>query len=204
MNQKPAIAPSADVSLEASIGSHTVIWDHAQVREHATIGERCVIGRSAYIGAGVTIGSQCKVQNNALLYEPAVIADHVFVGPAAVLTNDRYPRASNPDGSLKSSSDWETVGVTVQQGASIGANATCVAPIIVGNWAMIAAGSVVIRDVRPFEIVAGNPARHIGWVGHAGVPLVQTDAAATKFRCPQSGRCYTSNAEGLAETVNAP
>ena len=113
---KARIVDSADVSDEAKIGDGSSVWHLAQVREHAVIGENCVIGRGAYIGEGVEMGNNCKVQNYALVYEPAKLADGVFIGPAVVLTNDHYPRAVNPDGSLKSASDWEQVGVTLETG----------------------------------------------------------------------------------------
>src|SRR5690625_2827475 len=101
------ITDTADVAADAEIGDGTSIWHLAQVREDAVVGEGCVIGRGAYIGPGVRLGRNCKVQNYALVYEPAELADGVFVGPAVVLTNDTHPRAINPDGSLKSAEDWE-------------------------------------------------------------------------------------------------
>lgn len=149
------IAPTADVSQEAVIGQGTSIWHLAQVREHAVLGENCVVGRGAYIGEGVRMGANCKVQNYALVYEPAVLADGVFIGPAVTLTNDHFPRAVNPDGSLKSASDWEPVGVSIGQGASVGARAVCVAPVRIGAWATVAAGAVVTKDVPPHALVAG-------------------------------------------------
>jgi acetyltransferase-like isoleucine patch superfamily enzyme len=134
------------------------------------------------------MGDHCKLQNHALVYEPAVLEDGVFVGPAAVFTNDHYPRAVNPDGSLKSAHDWRPVGVRVRTGASVGARAVCVAPVTVGRWAMVAAGSVVVHDVPDFALVAGVPARRIRWVGHAGVPL--EPAGDGLWRCPVTGRDY--------------
>ena len=104
------IAPSADVSEEAVLGEGTSIWHLAQVREHAVLGRDCIVGRGAYIGEGVVMGDSCKVQNYALVYEPARLADGVFIGPAVTLTNDHFPRAVNPDGTLKSAADWEPVG----------------------------------------------------------------------------------------------
>lgn len=179
--------PDAVVSPAANVGAGTRVWGTAQVRDGATLGKTCIVGRGAYVGSGVEIGDNCKIQNNALIYEPARLGNGVFVGPAAVLTNDRFPRAINPDGSIKSGSDWEPVGVTVGEGASIGARAVCVAPLTIGAWAMVAAGSVVTRDVAPFSLVRGVPARHVGWVGRAGVPLERTGEF---FVCPTTNDVY--------------
>lgn len=185
---KARVVDSADVAPDASIGDGSSVWHLAQVREGARVGENCVIGRGAYIGSGVVIGDNSKVQNYALVYEPAVLGDGVFIGPAAVLTNDTYPRAINPDGSLKSAHDWQPVGVTIERGASIGARATCVAPVRIGEWATVAAGAVVIRDVAAYALVAGVPARRIGWVGTAGFPLKPT--ATGQWECPETGEQY--------------
>jgi UDP-2-acetamido-3-amino-2,3-dideoxy-glucuronate N-acetyltransferase len=184
----PSVAASADVDDRAVIGDDVKIWHLAQVREHARIGPGSTLGRGAYIGPGVTLGTNCKVQNYALLYEPAVLEDGVFIGPAVVFTNDVYPRAINVDGSLKSADDWTPVGVTVRTGASIGARAVCIAPVTIGEWALVAAGSVVTRDVPAFAIVAGVPARRVGWVGRAGVALVRQPDAT--YLCPHTGELY--------------
>lgn len=194
------VEPSADVDPRAEIGAGTRIWHLAQVREEARIGRECNVGRAAYVGPGVRIGDRCKLQNQALVYEPAVLEDGVFVGPAAVLTNDLFPRAVAPDGRLKSADDWEAVGVVLREGASIGARAVCVAPVRVGRWAMVAAGAVVVADVPDFALVLGVPARQVGWVGHAGVRLVADDDG---WRCPQTGRRYVETAAGLEPTDGA-
>lgn len=189
MNADPAprIVDSAEVAPDATVGGGTAVWHLAQVRERARIGRDCVIGRGAYIGPGVQLGDNCKVQNHALVYEPARLGDGVFIGPAVVLTNDTYPRAINPDGSLKSAQDWTPVGVTIETGAAIGARAVCVAPVTIGAWATIAAGAVVTRDVPAYALVAGIPARRIGWVGRAGQRLVED---GDEWLCPVTGTRY--------------
>jgi acetyltransferase-like isoleucine patch superfamily enzyme len=190
------IAPSADVAASAQVGDGTSIWDLAQVRADAQVGPGCVIGRGAYIGSGVHLGRHCKVQNYALVYEPADLGDGVFIGPGAVLTNDRYPRAVNPDLTLKSAADWQPVGVTVGEGAAIGARAVCVAPVTIGRWASVAAAAVVTKDVPDFALVVGAPARRVGWVGKAGVPL---EPDGDGWRCPVSGERYVGHGPGLRE-----
>ncbi|HML50876.1 MAG TPA: DapH/DapD/GlmU-related protein [Propionicimonas sp.] len=192
------IAPGADVDERAIIGDGSKIWHLAQVREDAVLGEGCIIGRGAYIGTGVQLGDNCKVQNYALVYEPAVLGDGVFIGPAVVLTNDTYPRSINPDGSLKSAHDWEPVGVTIKTGASIGARATCVAPVTIGAWAMVAAGAVVVKDVPDYALVAGVPARRLGWVGTAGQPLREEGGY---WVCPATGERYIQNDSDQLEKV---
>ena len=195
----PRVHPSADVDEGAVIGDGSSVWHLAQVREGAVLGEGCIVGRGAYVGSGVRMGRHCKLQNYALVYEPAVLGDGVFVGPAVVFTNDHYPRAVAPDGSLKRGDDWEAVGVTCREGSSIGARAVCVAPVTIGRWAMVAAGAVVTRDVPDFALVAGVPARRIRWVGRAGEPLEQVDD--TTWRCPRTGEIYQENDGRLTEAV---
>lgn len=209
------IEPSADVAPSAIVAPSARVWHLAQVREEARIGEETIVGRGAYIGEGVRVGGRCKIQNYALIYEPASLADGVFVGPAAVFTNDHCPRAINADGTLKSASDWKRVGVTVERGAAIGARAVCVAPVRIGAWASVGAGAVVTRDVAPYALVLGVPARRVGWVGEAGVPLEIADDAGNEagdrtWVCPASGRRYVerdgalSPEEARASSSNAP
>ncbi|GAA1069048.1 acyltransferase [Kitasatospora nipponensis] len=190
------IEPSADVDPRARVGAGSTVWHLAQVREDAVIGAQCVIGRGAYVGPGVRIGDRVKVQNHALVYEPAVVEDGVFIGPAVVLTNDLYPRAVGVDGRLKGAADWRARGVTLREGCSVGGRAVLVAGVTVGRWALVAAGAVVHRDVPDFALVAGVPARRIKWVGRAGEPL--EPLGADRWRCPRTGEEYHERAGVLA------
>lgn len=196
------VKDTAQVADSASLGEGTTVWELAQIREDAVLGSGCIVGRGAYVGSGVRIGSNVKIQNHALVYEPAELADGVFVGPAVVLTNDQYPRAVEPDGRRKGGSDWEAVGVVVETGAALGARSVCVAPLRIGRWAMVAAGAVVTKDVPDFALVVGVPARRIGWVGKAGVRLVVEDDS---WVCPKTGERYLEqrSADGEVELVEA-
>ena len=181
------IHDEARVADSASLGHGLSIWQGAVVREDARIGDETTVGLGAYIGSGVIIGDRCKIQNYACLYEPAWLGGGVFVGPGAMLTNDRHPRAMNIDGSLKGASDWNAVGVVVGEGASIGAHATCVAPLRIGQWAMVAAGSVVTRLV--------------GWVGRAGRRLIEEIPGV--WNCPLTGERYVMDGDGYLRLDDA-
>jgi UDP-2-acetamido-3-amino-2,3-dideoxy-glucuronate N-acetyltransferase len=154
------VHPTADVEDGAQVGAGTKIWHLAHVRSSATVGSDCVIGRNVYLDAHTVVGSRVKVQNNVSVYQGVTIEDEVFVGPCAVFTNDMRPRATN--------TDWKITPTLVRRGASIGANATLICGIEVGEFAMIAAGSVVTKDVPPYTLVAGNPARPRAKINQAG------------------------------------
>jgi acetyltransferase-like isoleucine patch superfamily enzyme len=182
------VQPTADVAESATLGAGTTIWHLAQIRENARLGRDCIVGRGAYVGPGVIIGDNVKLQNYALVYEPARLEDNVFIGPAVVLTNDLYPRSVDVSGKLKRPADWDALAVVIREGASLGAHATVVAGRTIGRWALVAAGAVVTRDVPDFGLVAGTPARRIGWVGRAGEKLLP--AGDGRWRCPQTGEFY--------------
>src|ERR1700722_4222667 len=135
------IADSADVADSAILGAGTYIWHLAQVREDAKIGRGCIIGRGAYVGPGVVLGDNVKLQNYALVYEPARLENAVFLGPAAVPTNDTAPRSVGVTGQLKRAADWQADGVVVREGASVGARAVILAGVEIGRWALVAAGA---------------------------------------------------------------
>ncbi len=176
------IHPSADVSDKAFIGEDTKIWHLVQVRPEAHIGRECVIGRGVYVDAHVQIGNRVKVQNYVSMYDGVTIEDGVFVGPHVVFTNDKLPRAVNPDGTLKSTDDWTISHTRIGEGASLGANATIVCGITIGRWALVGAGAVVTRDVPDFGLVVGNPARLIGYVCKCGKRIPEGVDPAT-FEC---------------------
>jgi UDP-2-acetamido-3-amino-2,3-dideoxy-glucuronate N-acetyltransferase len=158
------VHPTANVSTQASIGSGTKVWINVQIRENAVIGEDCIISKDVYIDHAVSIGNRCKIQNSVSVYHGVEIGDDVFVGPNVAFTNDRVPRAFN--------TEWKTTPTRVENGASIGANATIVCGVTIGEYAMIAAGSVVTRDVAPFTLVMGNPARFACKIDKAGNRLI--------------------------------
>lgn len=180
------IHPSADVSERASIGEGTKIWQLVQIREGARIGQECIVGRGVYLDAHVELGNRVKVQNYVSVYEGVTIEDGVFVGPHVVFTNDKQPRAVNPDGSLKSATDWEVSRTLIREGASLGANVTIICGVTVGRWAMVGSGAVVTKDVPDFGLVVGNPARLIGHVCRCG-KRIPADADPAAYRCPDEG-----------------
>jgi acetyltransferase-like isoleucine patch superfamily enzyme len=157
------IHESAHVSPAANIGNGTKIWINSQVREYAVIGENCITSKDTYIDEHVVIGKRVKIQNGVSVYHGVTIEDDVFVGPNVTFTNDHVPRAFN--------ASWKISQTIVRKGASIGANATIVCGITVGEYAMIGAGSVVVKNVAPYTLVVGNPARQIGYVCKCGARL---------------------------------
>ena len=189
--------PSAEVASSASVAGSATIWHLAQIREGAFVGERVIVGRGAYIGPGVSVGDDCKIQNYALVYEPAVLESGVFIGPGVVLTNDPLPRAVTPAGRLKGADDWTIAGVTIRRGASIGARAVCVAPVEIGQWAMVGAGAVVTADVPAYALMVGVPARRVGWVGRAGRRLLPGEGGMGVWICPTTGDSYRETGAGL-------
>jgi len=162
------IHPTAEVHPDAQIGEGTMIWRNAQIREGAKVGTQCIIGKGVYIEYGVVVGNRVKIQGGASLYDGLTVEDGAFIGPHVVFTNDKIPRGINPDGTLKSASDWKVGSTLVSYGAAIGAASVIVTGVTIGRWAMVGSGSVVTKDVADHALVAGNPARVLGWVSAGG------------------------------------
>jgi len=198
------IHPTAEVSTLATIGRGTRIWHHVQVREGVEIGEDCIIGRDVYVDADVRIGNCVKVQNSALLYKGAVIEDGVFIGPRVCLTNDRYPRAITPWGSLKGADDWAQGVIRIQYGASLGAGAIVVTGVTIGRFAMVAAGAVVTHDVPAYGLVMGVPARLVGYVCACGQPITaaQLPLGAEPVACSHCAASTAPEREQLRHLVH--
>lgn len=154
------IHETAKVDPRSDIGEGTKIWINVQVREHAKIGRDCIISKDVYIDHAVQIGDRCKIQNSVSVYNGVSIGNDVFVGPNVCFTNDKVPRAFN--------TDWKITPTRIDSGVSLGANATIVCGISIGEYAMVAAGSVVTRDVAPYTLVMGNPARPYARIDKAG------------------------------------
>lgn len=184
------IHSTVDIAQTAKIGENTKIWSLTQVREHAIIGENCIIGRNAFIDEGVKLGNNCKIQNNALLYAGVELEDGVFVGPAVCFTNDKLPRAINPEGTLKSAQDWIVGKTLVKHGAAIGANSVIVTGVILGRFCLVGSGAVVTKDIPDFGIVLGNPGRLVGYACRCATRLVHSSSDLTHFTCTNCGRSY--------------
>ncbi len=172
---------TAIVEPGATIGAGTRIWHHAHVRAGASIGANSSLGKNVYIDADVVVGARVKIQNNVSVYRGVTLGDDVFLGPSCVFTNDRYPRAHG--------TDWQVVATNVQRGASVGANATIICGVTIGEWSAVAAGAVVTHDVAAHQLVVGSPARPAGWVCRCGRVVSHAAVAPPSFDC---GECQAA------------
>jgi UDP-2-acetamido-3-amino-2,3-dideoxy-glucuronate N-acetyltransferase len=178
-----AIHETAIVDAGAQIGEGTRVWHWTHICAGAKIGERCSFGQNVYVGNDVVIGSNVKVQNSVSVYDAVTIEDNVFCGPSMVFTNVYNPRSA-----ITRKNEYRRT--LVKKGATIGANATIVCGVAIGEYAFIAAGAVINKDVKPYALMAGVPARHIGWMSRAGRRLNLPLKGNAEVTCPDGEGVY--------------
>lgn len=195
MSGAPQVHPSSIIADDVVLGAGTRIWHFCHVMRGARIGAGCVFGQNVHVGPGVQIGDRVKIQNNVSVYSGVVLEDEVFCGPSMVFTNVRNPRAF-----VERKSEFAETRVC--RGATIGANATVICGVTIGRYAMVGAGAVVTRDVAPYALVVGTPARRRGWVCRCGEVLGKLAAAGDDASCSRCGSCYRlCNADELEPVV---
>ncbi len=206
------IHPSAEIAADATVGPDTAVAAGTRIRAGARVGGGSVIDGDVLIDSGVVIGDRVRVQDRALLYAGAVVEDGVMIGAGAILANDRYPRAVATRADLEVA-DADLGGpVTLRRGSTVGAGAVIVAPAEIGEFATVGAGAIVTHDVPSHALVAGNPARRLGWVCSCGMRLVANDGTLAEaepphysrhpeLTCPRCERTfvYVADAERLEE-----
>jgi UDP-2-acetamido-3-amino-2,3-dideoxy-glucuronate N-acetyltransferase len=192
MDKEYFVHESAFIDAGCKIGKGTKIWHFSHVMSNSEIGENCNIGQNVVISPGVKLGNNVKVQNNVSIYTGVICEDDVFLGPSMVFTNVINPRSAI----IRKDSYLSTV---VEKGASIGANATIVCGNRIGTFAFIGAGAVVTKDVKPYALVIGNPAKQTGWMSEFGHKLV-FDASGVAT-CPESGVRYTLSDGSVSKII---
>ncbi|HWW59947.1 MAG TPA: acyltransferase [Thermoanaerobaculia bacterium] len=184
-----SVHESAYVDEGARIGEGTKVWHFCHISSGAVIGTNCSLGQNVFVARGVQIGNGVKIQNNVSIYEGVVLEDYVFCGPSMVFTNVRTPRSAFPRNRPE-----DYLETRVKHGASIGANATIVCGVTVNEWAFIAAGAVVTKDVPAYALITGVPGRVAGWVCQCGITLRFDGERAT---CAECGRAYGKRGESV-------
>lgn len=162
------IHQTAIIEKNVTLGKNVKVWHFVHIREKVKIGNNCIFGKNVYIDSEVIIGNNCKIQNNVSIFHGATIQDGVFIGPHVCFSNDKYPRAIDSKGKIKSVLDWKVSKTFVKNGASIGANCTILPGVTIGEFAMIGAGSVITKNVPAYTLVYGNPGKIHGKVNKDG------------------------------------
>ena len=188
MNKNFFSHTSAIISEDTQIGKNTKIWHYSHIFGSSTVGENCVIGQNVMIGPNVILGNGCKIQNNVSLYKGIILEDDVFCGPSCVFTNVKTPRAF-----IDRSNEFSNTHTIVRKGVSIGANATIICGVELGKFCMIGAGALVTKNVKPYSLVIGSPAKHIGWISEAGERL------DNNLICNRTGKLYEEDNGNLYE-----
>ena len=183
------IHPTAVIEDNTVIGENTKVWHNAQIRRGASLGKNCIIGKDVFIDAEVKVGNNCKIQNRVSVYHGVTIEDGVFVGPHVCFTNDKIPRAINADGTPKNTEDWTVSKTLIKKGASIGANATILCGITLGQFCLAGAGSVVTKNIPDFGLVVGNPARVVGFVCRCGKTILKSKGMLECKSCKTKEKC---------------
>jgi acetyltransferase-like isoleucine patch superfamily enzyme len=171
------IHPTAEIEEGARVGANTRIWHYCHIRAGAIVGNDCNFGHSVYIDHGAIVGNNVKLQNRVSVYRGVTLEDGVFVGPHTTFTNDKHPRAIDPEGHPLSDEDWMPVQTLVKYGASIGAGCVVLPGVTIGSWAMVGAGALVLRDVPDHALAVGTPATVIGYVCKRAHRMVRGDRA---------------------------
>lgn len=186
---------SAMVEDNVEIGENTKIWAMSHVRGGTKIGNNCIISEGVFIDTDTEIGNNCKIQNHSIIYHKTILEDGVFIGPNVCFTNDKVPRAVNPDGTLKSADDWEASTIHIKTGAAVGGQCTITPGVTIGSWSMAGSGSVITKDIPDYALVYGNPARIRDFVCKCGERLkniLEKNSDKVVFEC------------GCGEKINIP
>lgn len=189
MNKEYYVHKTAIIDKGAKIGSGTKIWHFTHIMGTVEIGENCVLGQNVFVGNKVKLGNNVKVQNNVSVYEGVTCEDDVFLGPSMVFTN-----VTNPRSAIERKNEFQST--RVKKGATVGANATIICGVILGEYCMVGAGAVVTKDVKPFALMTGIPARQTGWVSRVGVVLGED------LVCSETGEKYNLAGEYLEKLSN--
>jgi len=188
------IHPSAIVDQGAQIGEGSRVWHFVHVCGGAKIGKGVSLGQNVFVGNQVTIGDRCKVQNNVSVYDNVTLEEGVFCGPSMVFTNVHNPRAL-----IERKNEYRNT--LVKKGATLGANCTVVCGVTIGEYAFVGAGAVVNKDVKPYALMVGVPARQVGWMSQFGEQITLPLQGQSTTTCPHTGATYSLNGDTLTRSA---